>query len=71
MTIPPKFIRQQGELLQGYVHGAKRAKELSLEVERLNRIVGELGAGIAFEDEPSRYLAVVAKSKKAPGGAKK
>ena len=71
MTIPPKLIRQQGALLQGYAHTRKRAKELAQEVERLNRTVAELAVGIAFEDEPSRYLAVLAKGKKAAGGAKR
>ena len=71
MTIPPGFIRRQGALLQGYVHTQKRAKELAKEVDRLNRVVAELAEGIAFEDEPSRYLAILAKGKKAAGGAKK
>ncbi len=71
MTIPPGLIRRQGALLQGYVHTPKRAKELAQEVDRLNRIVAELADGIAFEDEPSRYFAVLAKDKKTAGGAKR
>ena len=71
MTIPPAFIRQHGARMQGYAHNQKRARELAQEVERLNRTVAELAAGIAFEDEPSRYLAVLAKGKKAAGGAKR
>ena len=55
--------------MQGYAHTRKRAKELAQEVERLNRAVAELAAGIAFEDEPSRYLAILAKGKKAADGA--
>ena len=71
MTIPPKLIRRQGARLQGYAHTKKRAKELAQEVDRLNRTVAELAAGIAFEDEPSRFLAVLAKGKKPAGGAKR
>jgi hypothetical protein len=71
MTIPPGLIRRQGALLQDYAHTQKRAKELAHEVDRLNRIVAELADGIAFEDEPSRYLVALAKGKKAAGGAKR
>ena len=71
MTIPAAFIRQHGARMQGYAHTPKRAKELAQEVERLNRTVTELAAGIAFEDEPNRYLAVLAKGKMSAGGAKR
>ena len=71
MTIPPKLICRQGARLQGYAHTKKRAKELAQEVDRLNRTVAELAAGIAFEDEPSRFFAVLAKGEKATGGAKR
>ena len=71
MTIPAKLIRRQGSRLQGYAHSKKRSRELAREVERLNSTVAELAAGIAFEDEPSRYLVVLARSKKAVKGAKR
>jgi hypothetical protein len=71
MTIPPGFIRQHGARMQSYAHTPKRARELAKEVNRLNQTVADLAAGIAFEDEPSRYFAVLAKGKKAVGGAKR
>ena len=67
MTLPPRLIRQQGDLLQAYAHSAKRARELAQEVERLNRVVADLAEGIAFEDEPARHSVAIAKGvKKAP-----
>ena len=63
MAITAKFIREQGELLQGYRHTPKRAAALAREVERLNRVVTEIAAAIEFEDEPSRYATVVERSR--------
>lgn len=54
-----KLIRAQAKLLQGYRVGARRAKELAKEIEGLNRAVREAGSGLAFEDEPSRFFAVL------------
>lgn len=63
MAITAKFIREQAEVLQGYRHNLKRAKEIAQEMERLNRSVADAAARLDFEDEPSRYLAVVERSR--------
>lgn len=63
MAITAKFIREQAEVLQGYRHSLKRARELAQEVARLNDCVADAAARIEFEDEPSRYLAVVERSR--------
>jgi hypothetical protein len=59
MTISPRWIREQGECLQGYLVDTRRANELAREIERLNRAVREAARGLAFEDEPSRFFAVL------------
>lgn len=59
-----KFIREQGEVLQGYRHSLKRAAAVAEEVERLNRSVAAAAAVIELEDEPSRYATVVERSRR-------
>ena len=63
MAITAKFIREQAEVLQGYCHSPKRAAAVAEEVERLNRLVAGAAAAIELEDEPSRYAAVIERSR--------
>ena len=71
MSIPPKLIRLEGTSLQGYAHSAKRARELSVEVERLNRSVSEHAKRIEFEDEPSHFSVALARGGTGPAGGKR
>ncbi|MBI4184551.1 MAG: hypothetical protein HY521_11190 [Proteobacteria bacterium] len=57
MSEASRLMRASARILQDYEIDGKRARELAEEVERLTGTVRRGSAGLAFEDEPSRFLA--------------
>ena len=53
--INPELIRLMAAQLRGQKFGSARARELALEVARVNDAAREAAAGNSFNDEPSRY----------------
>lgn len=63
MRVSADLIRQQGQQLQGYGHGMKRAAQLAAEIQTLLSVVSDAAGGLSFEDEPSHFRVVQQRAK--------
>jgi hypothetical protein len=61
--VTAQLIQQQGRVLRQLEISEKRAAELSTEVGRLNAAAVSAGEQLDFNDEPSRFLVVLAQMK--------
>ena len=55
--ISPQLIKLMAAQMRGHKVSDSRAKELALEVARVNDAARAAAAGNSFNDEPSRYPA--------------
>lgn len=65
LTISPELVQQHGEQLCGLRVEPRRAAELAAEIERLNNAVLDAAGALDFNDEPSRFAALLESSRPA------
>ena len=61
--VTAQLIQQQGRQLRQLEISERRAEELSTEVGKLNAAAFAVGEQLDFNDEPSRFLVVLAQMK--------
>ena len=58
-NVTAELIREHGSWLQRLDINSQRASELAIEVERLNTAVLDTAVQLDFNDEPSRFTALL------------
>jgi hypothetical protein len=70
MKITAELIAQHATAVAGVNIDGVRAAELAIEVERLNNAVMKAASRVDFNDEPARFVALLAAARQEPGRRK-